>query len=537
MIQMIALDKLALSDLNVRKTERDADIASLANDILARGLKQNLVATPGPRMNRYQVVAGGRRFQAMQLLVDRGDWKKDAPVPVMVEKIEQGVETSLAENLHRVAMNPADEFDAFRTIIDAGEGEEEDRITACARRFGVTLTHVKGRLRLAALAAPILEALRTNVIGLGSAMAYASVTDTELQAKTFAEQCKSNWKPHDPQQIRDSLNKKTLSAVDPKVKFITLDRYVAAGGRVEVDLFTIDAAERLIDTKLVDKLVGEVFAERKAAFVKKHKLKDVLLASQSYQTPKAPEGWASEWDHSGDKLKARAKAKQPTIGCAWINGNGELERGNYIYIPVDPDKPKEERQGYQQLTDEERAAQERARGLRVMAFRLAFPKCAGTDLENRVWHPRLNSYARIDESNDGEFLYMEAQIRVTRAEFEAQLEAAGPAWDMAIAEQKRADEEREAARVAAREAKQAEAERIRGVLLANPPAVVADEEGNVFFRWGNDEYYDVPESESDDAEGGYTTLEELLDDVDVVQFWDTLDEYDAAVKAAATEDA
>jgi ParB family chromosome partitioning protein len=56
-------------------------------------------------------------------------------------------EISLAENLIREAMTPADEARAYRDIVDGGADAE-----AVARRFGVTVRHVQGRLRLADLA-------------------------------------------------------------------------------------------------------------------------------------------------------------------------------------------------------------------------------------------------------------------------------------------------------------------------------------------------------------------------------------------------
>jgi ParB-like chromosome segregation protein Spo0J len=49
-------------------------------------------------------------------------------------------EISLAENLIREAMTPADER-AYRDIVDGGADAE-----AVARRFGVTVRHVQGRL-------------------------------------------------------------------------------------------------------------------------------------------------------------------------------------------------------------------------------------------------------------------------------------------------------------------------------------------------------------------------------------------------------
>src|SRR3546814_9280038 len=62
---------------------------------------------------------------------------------VLEDDAEIAVETSLAENFHRLAMNPADEAQAFAALIDAGASTED-----VARRFGLTVRFVEGRLRL-----------------------------------------------------------------------------------------------------------------------------------------------------------------------------------------------------------------------------------------------------------------------------------------------------------------------------------------------------------------------------------------------------
>src|SRR3546814_2749275 len=60
------------------------------------------------------------------------------------EKAALAEEISLAENLIREAMSPADECRGYRAALDKGETEED-----VARRLGVTVRHVQGRLRLA----------------------------------------------------------------------------------------------------------------------------------------------------------------------------------------------------------------------------------------------------------------------------------------------------------------------------------------------------------------------------------------------------
>ena len=516
----IPLSHLTRSSLNVRTTESDIEIPSLADDIAARGLKQNLVVVPTEDADRYQVVAGGRRYQALALLAERGDLPADWPVPVLIDVPDEATETSLAENLSQVAMNPADEFKAFSTIIaERAEGTDAERIAYCARRFGKTETYVSGRLRLAALSETVLEGLRTNVIGLTQATAYASVADHALQDKVYAEQLKNNWKPHDPTQVRDALRSKTYSPQDGKVLFVTLKAYTAAGGRTDVDMFTLDATERLLDPAIIDKLVKEKLAKELPKFAKKQGATAAVVCAGHHQAPPAVKGWESMHDYQGEKVKARLAAGEPTTISVYLDHNGKLSVGATYLVPVDPNaEPEPERAQFVQKTPEERAEEERQRGIQLQAFRMAFPKCAGTVLEDRVYLPGLGTWARWEEDGDG--WLVQAHVRVTKAELEAQMEAAAPIYDAAIAERARKIEEAKAEAAALKE-------KLVEDMATTPPAVIEVGDGTVFFRWEDGTYADEREEEGAPEADQSGTLQDLLAENDVKATWPTIEAYDA----------
>ena len=121
MLQTIPLNKLEIAPENVRKTERETDIDALAANIAAVGLRQNLNVKPGPK-GRFLVTAGGRRLRALKALAKAKTIKASAPIPcIVLEDGEDAAEISLAENVHRVAMHPMDQFEAFAALIDAGK--------------------------------------------------------------------------------------------------------------------------------------------------------------------------------------------------------------------------------------------------------------------------------------------------------------------------------------------------------------------------------------------------------------------------------
>jgi hypothetical protein len=79
-------------------------------------------------------------------------------------------------------MNPADECLAFGQLIEQGADVE-----GIARRFGLTVRFVEGRLRLSALAPSVFDALGDGEITLDVAKAYAATPDRERQAWVFEQ--------------------------------------------------------------------------------------------------------------------------------------------------------------------------------------------------------------------------------------------------------------------------------------------------------------------------------------------------------------
>ncbi|KLB51194.1 hypothetical protein XEUV354_23520, partial [Xanthomonas euvesicatoria] len=85
--------------------------------ILSQGLLQNLIVHEEAD-GLFAVDGGGRRLDALALLVERGQIAADFPVRVVVVEEINSTAASLAENVQREAMHPVDEFDAFSALVD-----------------------------------------------------------------------------------------------------------------------------------------------------------------------------------------------------------------------------------------------------------------------------------------------------------------------------------------------------------------------------------------------------------------------------------
>lgn len=257
MIKTIPLNKLVASPRNVRRYSDPLADAELKASIAARGLLQNLIVRPGAK-GKFEVEAGERRRKAMLALADDKVLSKDHEVVCLVleDTAEGAIETSLAENFHRLAMNPADEAQAFAALIEAGSSLEQ-----VASRFGLTVRFVEGRLRLATLAPVVFEALASGEITLDLAKAYGATSDQQIQARVF-EQVSTGYYAPNPDSIRRMVLSGTVRGSDPRARLVGRDAYLAAGGRIERELFDDEDSEAWADVALLETLAAAKMDEQ-----------------------------------------------------------------------------------------------------------------------------------------------------------------------------------------------------------------------------------------------------------------------------------
>jgi ParB family transcriptional regulator, chromosome partitioning protein len=245
----IPLNRLTLWKGNVRKTGVNDGIGELAASISAHGLLQSLVVREGKR-GKYDILAGQRRYLALTALARNGSIGKDHPIPCQHANDDvDAKELSLAENVVRAPMHPADQFEAFRVLIDEGATP-----TDIAARFGIAETVVAKRLKLGRLSPVLLDAYRNGEIGLEQAQAFAVSDDPSAQERVFADLPEWNLRPD---TIREALTAEEIPTSDKRVLFVGVDAYREAGGVLRQDLFCEDGTGYVTDTALLDRLVSE----------------------------------------------------------------------------------------------------------------------------------------------------------------------------------------------------------------------------------------------------------------------------------------
>lgn len=249
----IPIKKLVISPLNVRK-KQGTGIEELAALIASQGLIHNLVVTvqqkKGRKSGKYEVIAGGRRLAALNLLVADGRLSKDHEVDCRVVEHKEALEISLSENSGREHMHPADLVMAYRNLIDAGFALDE-----IAPRFGVSPLTVRRYLKLTKVSPRIFALYAEDRMSFEQITALALTDDHELQERL--------WHNTPEYQRNGATFRRLITETEinirtsPLARFVGVEEYEAAGGVIRRDLFGEEDDGYMQDAELLESLALE----------------------------------------------------------------------------------------------------------------------------------------------------------------------------------------------------------------------------------------------------------------------------------------
>jgi ParB family chromosome partitioning protein len=188
-----------------RKRFDDGSIAELAASIRRHGIIQPLVVE-ADGAGAYRIIAGERRWRAAAVA-------GLAEVPAIVKEYgrEKRLEVALVENVQREDLNPIDEAEAYRQLMEA-TGLTQDQV---AERVGKSRPTVANALRLLGLPPDAMEALRTGAISAGHARALLSVVNPADMQALLARAVDDGISVREAEALAGAFNKGSRTA-DPK---------------------------------------------------------------------------------------------------------------------------------------------------------------------------------------------------------------------------------------------------------------------------------------------------------------------------------
>lgn len=243
--------QLVRSKYNVRR--KKTDLTELVALIRAQGVLQNLIGyyqyVDGARTGIIEIVAGGRRLAASDVLLGDGGLPVDYRFDVLIVTEEEAIAISISENSGRKEMHPADLFCAMLALADKGWSAEEIGLS-----FGVGAKAVLRHLKLAGIAPRFITMYRDDQIGYKEMAALAIVDDHTQQENAWDGLPEYQRNAHN---LRKVLLQTHVSVSDPVARYVGLKAYEKAGGVVVRDLFSDSNDGYLADAAMLYRMASE----------------------------------------------------------------------------------------------------------------------------------------------------------------------------------------------------------------------------------------------------------------------------------------
>ena len=165
----VAADVRAHFGDKVYKTMTESELDALADSIADKGIVQPILVRPLTGDDaQYEIVAGERRWRAAQRA-------RLHEVPALIRELtdRETLEIGIVENVQRSDLNPVEEAQAYKQLIDRFGHTQDDVAQAVSK----SRSHVANMVRLLALPAGVLEFLADGRISAGHARAIATAPD------------------------------------------------------------------------------------------------------------------------------------------------------------------------------------------------------------------------------------------------------------------------------------------------------------------------------------------------------------------------
>jgi len=166
------IDQIRPADVQPRGVFKEAALEGLAQSIRQNGIIQPLVVRRSA--GGYQLIAGERRWRAAQ----KAGLHK---VPCIVKEVaeENLLEMSLIENIQREELNPIEEANAYKNLLESRGLTQEE----VARRVGKERSSIANALRLLRLPTEIQKSVENEDLSMGHARALLAIESEEAQIK------------------------------------------------------------------------------------------------------------------------------------------------------------------------------------------------------------------------------------------------------------------------------------------------------------------------------------------------------------------
>jgi len=236
-----------------RQVMNPGELEHLKASIREHGVLQPILARA--RGDRYQIVAGERRFRAAQAA-------GLAEIPAVVRQVpdDRMLEVALIENLQREDLDPIEKARSFKAFLESTRLTQEH----AAERLGLDRSTIANMVRLLELPDPVQVLVRSGQVAMGHARALLALSDAKRQLALAARvvreglsvrQVEALTSPSRPPQKRGKRAEKGAHIRELEARLrealgtkVTVEEGSRAGsGRIVIEFFSHDDAERILE--------------------------------------------------------------------------------------------------------------------------------------------------------------------------------------------------------------------------------------------------------------------------------------------------
>ena len=246
-ILSIPVHKIIKNKHQPRKVFKEQEIKDLADSIAQNGQIAPVVVRESG--NQYELIVGERRWRATQLL------NKDTISAIIVDVDEKtSAVMSIVENVQREDLNPMEEAESLKRLIDEFEMSHDD----VSKYISKSRAHVSNLIRLNELCAFGKDQLRIGTISMGHARAVLSLAISE-QTKIIKEAVKRNLSVRAVEALCKSNQKTSLNRhKDPDTAILerqltdllaakTSIKHTNNGGNITIKYRTMNELQGIIE--------------------------------------------------------------------------------------------------------------------------------------------------------------------------------------------------------------------------------------------------------------------------------------------------
>lgn len=170
----LPVEQLTPGPFQPRRRFDQEDLRELADSVREQGVIQPILVRRDPDGDKYQIIAGERRWRAAQLA-------QLHEVPVLIREFDDqtAMEIALVENVQRRDLTALEEAEGYRRLIDEYSHSQDD----IARAVGKSRSHVANTLRLLNLPDEVRVLLDDGQLSAGHARALLSAEDPAALAR------------------------------------------------------------------------------------------------------------------------------------------------------------------------------------------------------------------------------------------------------------------------------------------------------------------------------------------------------------------